>query len=156
MDILNTLFEHPWYWLIGGAVLMGLEIIAAGVYLLWIGLAMVTTGLAVALFPGLPLAAQIIVLITAMIVSVLIGIRLQSRTKAGNGPALNAGLGQYVGRRVIASQDFIAGQGRVKVEDTTYNAIAKVEVSQGDTLVVSAVENGVFFVEPIGPLPPQE
>lgn len=148
MDILNTLFSNPWYWLIGGAVLMGLEIFAAGVYLLWIGAAMLTTGLAVALFPNLPLAAQLVVLIVAMVASILIGVRLQSRRGKDAASGLNAGLEQYVGRHVVAIQDFEAGRGRVKLEDTTYSALSPAPVKAGDTVVVTDVSNGTFQVAP--------
>ena len=54
MELIDSLFSHPWYWLIAGAILMGLELMVAGVFLIWIGLGAVVTGLSVLLFPALP------------------------------------------------------------------------------------------------------
>lgn len=145
-EFLSPLFDNPWYWLIAGAVLMGLELIASGILLIWIGIGAVATGLAVALFPAMPLAAQILVLIVAMICAVLTGVRLQSRRKNDAAATLNVGLEQFVGREVIAATDFQQGQGRIKLEDTTYNARSTKPVRQGDRVVVRGIQNSVFDV----------
>lgn len=145
-EFLNPLFDNPWYWLIAGAVLMGLELIAPGILLIWVGIGAVATGFAVALFPTMPLAGQIIVLIVAMICAVLLGVRLQSRRKHDAAATLNVGLEQFVGREVIAATDFHQGQGRIKLEDTTYNARAKTPVQQGDRVIVRGIQNSVFDV----------
>lgn len=146
MEFIDSLFNHPWYWLSTGAILMGLELVAAGAYLLWIGLGAVVTGLAVLLFPSLALSLQIIILIVAMVGSVLLGIRVQAKRGNDAAASLNLGLEQFVGRRVVAVTNFENGRGRIKVEDTTYNALCTEAVAVGDTLTVIAVEHGVFHV----------
>jgi inner membrane protein len=42
-EIVRTL--GPWGWVVLGLVLMGLELVAPGVFLVWLGLAAVLTGL---------------------------------------------------------------------------------------------------------------
>lgn len=146
MELIDALFSHPWYWLTAGAILMGLELMVAGVFLIWIGLGAVVTGLSVLLFPALPLTAQIVVLIVAMLGSVLLGIRVQAKRTNDAASTLNVGLEQFIGRRVIAVTHFESGRGRIKVEDTTYNAHSTEAVAAGDSVSVVGVENGVFHV----------
>lgn len=147
MDVLNSLFDYPWYWLIAGVVLMGMELIASGVFLIWIGIGAFITGLAAKLFPGMPLSVQVIVLIIAMVGSVLLGVRFQSRRKQEGMPTLNTGASQYVGRTVVATQTFHAGRGRIKVDDTTYPAQCRAEVVEGQVVVVTAVKDSIFEVD---------
>lgn len=148
MDILNFLFDNPWYWLIAGTVLIVLETVAAGAYLIWIGIGMVVTGLFVALLPDLPLAAQITILIVSMLAAVLVGIRLQARIKKSTPSTLNAGLEQYIGQHVIAAQDFTTGNGRIKLHDSTYSAKSDAAIKAGERVIIVSVQNSVFNVKP--------
>ena len=125
---------------------MGLELIVSGTFLIWIGMGAVATGMAVAFFPAMPLAGQIAVLIVAMVSAVLVGIRQQARRPNDAASTLNVGLEQFIGREVLAATDFEHGRGRIKIEDTTYNAHATDHVAQGDRLTVVSVQNSVFEV----------
>ena len=145
----DLFFSTPWYWLIAGTVLIVLETIAAGAYLIWIGIGMIITGLTVAFLPGLPLAAQVTVLIVSMVASVVTGVRLQARKKSAAPSTLNAGLEQYIGHHVVADQDFVAGRGRVKLHDSTYSAASEAPVRAGDRVVIRSVQNSIFHVEPV-------
>lgn len=155
MDILDELFNNQWIWLIGGAIVMGLELVAPGVYLFWIGGGLITTGGFVAAYPEFQLATQIIIFIVSMLVWVLAGIYLQKRAIKTGAPTLNAGLSQYVGRSVLAAQDFLGAEaegrasylGRIKLEDTTYNAVSPQPVKKGQAVIIRAYQDGRFVVE---------
>lgn len=157
MELLDTLFSNPWYWLIAGAVVMGLEIFASGVYLLWIGAAMITTGLSLALFPSLPMAAHISIFIGTMIGFILLGIKIQSRMRRTAPSHLNAGPEQFIGKYAVTAQAFenrdntlespTAIRGRIRLEDTTYSAISYDALSEGQHVLITGLEDGIFKVQ---------
>ena len=64
MEFLDTLFDSAWYWLIAGAILIGLEIVIPGAFLMWIGGGMLITGASILLFPDTTLVVQLLLFIT--------------------------------------------------------------------------------------------
>lgn len=146
MEILDAIFAHATYWLIGGLALMVLEVILPGIYLFWVGLGALVVGVCVQFFPALEPTEQLLIFVVAMLGSVVLGIRLQSRHRAGQASTLNRGLANYVGRTVVAETDFHASHGRVRVDDTTYAAHSDDTIRQGDVLTVWAVSDGRFEV----------
>jgi membrane protein implicated in regulation of membrane protease activity len=149
-----TLFANPWYWIIAGAVLAGLEIVVPGVLLLWIGLGAVLVGLLLAAIPDLPLAWQLLVFAGAMIASISSGFFLQRHGRSAQAASpLNRELEGLVGRQLLAAVDFSVGQGRVRVGDTTYPAIGEDSIAAGTSVRVVAIDAGRLRViaEPPSP-----
>lgn len=140
MNGLENLFVSPWYWLIGGLILAGLEVLVAGVFLLWIGLGAMLVGLLLLLLPGLPFAAQLLIFAVAMLGSIGLGFFIQRRS----GPAtaaqqMNRELTGMVGRHCEAASDFAAGRGRIRVGDTTYGVLGDDTIRAGEIVeIVSA------------------
>lgn len=159
MEVLNTLFDSAWLWLIAGAVLVGLEIAMPGAFLMWIGGAMLITGSSILLFPDTASVAQMMLFIAAMVGCVCVGVILQRHARNKSPTTLNAGLEQYVGRHVTVALPFEAQgsigavgpvkRGRIKLEDSTYNAISKSVLQEGQLVVISGVLDGVFIVEAV-------
>ncbi|MGF1545869.1 MAG: NfeD family protein, partial [Thiotrichales bacterium] len=79
MSAIEALFASPWLWLVAGAVLIGLEILAPGVFLLWIGLGAVLVGVSVWVAPDLAVAWQLLIFALAMLGSIALGLVLQRR-----------------------------------------------------------------------------
>ena len=105
-------------WMVAGLLLAALEMLAPGVFLLWIGLAALGTGVAAEL-AGIGWQAQIVlfVALTAALVG-LIAIRQKRRPTLDSVNAPAAGLiGQTC--RAVAFQD---GEGRVSLGDGTWQA----------------------------------
>lgn len=151
MTELGVLFGSPWPWLIGGLVLMTIEALAPGFFLLWIGLGAIELGLFVALWPGAPVPVQLLMLAVCMLVSVVIGARLQTKGRdSALAGTLNSGLTEYIGREVLVVGEFQAGVGRVRVDDTFYQAFA-VEGSEviqvGERVMVQGVRQGGLVVQ---------
>jgi inner membrane protein len=149
---MEALFANPWYWIIGGAVLAGLEIVVPGVFLLWIGLGAVVVGLLLTAFPELPLAWQLLIFAGSMVVSIGAGFLIQRHGRSAQTAApLNQELAGLVGRTVVAAGDFEVGRGRVKVGDTTYAAVSAEAVTAGSTVRVLAIDEGRLRVVPETP-----
>jgi hypothetical protein len=80
----------PWSWIILGLVLMGLELLAPGVFLVWFGLAAMLTGVADWAF-GLSWQAAALLFAALSVVAVVVGRAVTRDRQEGEGarPALN-------------------------------------------------------------------
>jgi len=146
---METLFANPWYWIVGGAVLAGLEIVVPGVFLLWIGLGAVVVGLLLTTFPDLPMTWQLLIFAGSMIASIGTGFFIQRHGRSEQTAApLNREMDGMVGRTLIAVDDFVAGRGRVRVGDTTYPAVSTEPISSGSEVRVLAIDEGRLRVLP--------
>jgi len=148
------IFDHAWAWIIAGAVLAGLEIVAPGVYLLWIGLGALMVGIFLALAPEMAAAWQGLVFAAAMLGSVGIGFWLQRRTPRQPGEEmLNRETQALVGRRFTAITGFELGRGRIRIGDGSYAAVSEQQIQVGDVVEVVAIEDGRPKVVRTQPLP---
>lgn len=145
---MDAIFSNPWYWMIAAGVFFIIELMAPGVFFVWVGLGALVTGLVLAALPDLSLTTQIIVFVIAMTASVLLGIKIQARSAKKRPTHINAGLDQYVGRSVTAEQDFVGGKGRIRMEDTTYSALCDAPITAGSHVKIVEVRNGAFVVSP--------
>src|SRR5690606_37130642 len=68
----------PWNWWIAGLVLLGLEVVAPGTFLLWFGLAAILVGTAALLF-DLTWQVQLILFLALAVALVLVGRRVYAR-----------------------------------------------------------------------------
>ncbi|NMG02548.1 NfeD family protein [Azoarcus taiwanensis] len=151
MNALEPLFVSPWPWVIIGAILVGLEIIAPGVFLLWIGLGAVIVGLSVLIAPELPMAWQLLVFAVAMLGSIGIGFAIQRRSRISlTATTLNRELDALVGRQAEAIDGFSGGRGRIRVGDTSYTAESEAPVGAGMRLrITGRTPEGGFLVSPL-------
>jgi membrane protein implicated in regulation of membrane protease activity len=138
-----------WTWIILGLALIGLELLAPGVFLLWLGLAAILTGLADA---ALDLSWQASALVFAgfSIAAVILG-RMMMRPGAQHdtqAALLNQRGQALVGRVFTLETPIKDGEGRIRVDDSSWRvtgadrfAGAKVRVVrvEGTTLVVDDV-----------------
>lgn len=136
---MSWLFDTPWLWWIAGAVLVGLELLVPGVFLLWIGLGAAATGVVLAALPGLPLTWQLLSFAALMFVALAAGIAVQRRANAA-GPQLNQELQSLVGRRFQSLVTFEHGRGRVQVGDSSYAAESAEPVMAGELVEVVGTE----------------
>jgi inner membrane protein len=138
----------PWAWIVLGLVLMGLELLAPGVFLLWLGLAALATGLLDWAF-DLSWQAAAISFAILSVASVLLG-RMVTRhpEEEDAGPsALNRRGHALVGQIFTLETPIADGSGRIRVGDSSWRvtgpsapAGSKVRVVRADgaTLVVEA------------------
>ena len=114
--------EPDWIWLIGGLVLLIAEIVAPGVFLVFIGAAAIVTGLFVAaLSLGTPAALTLFAIYTAL--GLFVGRRFYARAGTPSSDSLlNDRAGRLVGKRVIVTQAIDEQGGRVKIGDSEWSA----------------------------------
>ncbi|EHQ52495.1 MULTISPECIES: NfeD family protein [Ectothiorhodospira] len=149
--MLQTLLTNPWFWLIAGMILMGLEILIPGVFLLWIGLGALISAMFVALLPDLAFAWHLMGFSVTMLGACGLGFWLQRRGRAaqGDAPVMNREMDALLNREYIAATDFVAGRGRVRVGDTTYAAQGPDDVKAGDRVLAFSRDGIQLRVRPL-------
>lgn len=143
--MMQNLADH-WLWLIAAAILGIAELLVPGVYLIWIGLAALITGIAVLLLP-LPVAAQFLLFAVMAFAAVYLGKRyLAQNPITSSDPKLNDRGARLVGAIVTAVEPVDALQGRVKVGDSVWSARGS-DAAVGDRLRVTGADGNVLVVE---------
>jgi membrane protein implicated in regulation of membrane protease activity len=116
--------QAAWHWWAFGALLLALEVASTTQYLLWPGIAALLVGVLKFIDPALD--GRLAVFLFAVIaVGATI---LWKRSRLGRADrtthlTLNERSAQYLGRRVIALDDFAGPRGAVRVDDSRWNAM---------------------------------
>jgi membrane protein implicated in regulation of membrane protease activity len=142
-----------WLWLIGGLLLLMAELIAPGVFLLFIGAAAMITGVFVLLF-GLGLAPALALFALYTAVAVLIGRKVYANQAVNSpDPLLNDRGARLIGRVVTATSPIDASHGRVRVGDSEWSARGG-PAAAGDQVRITGVDGNCLRVEIERSLPP--
>ena len=141
-----------WNWMILGTVLLALEILTPGVYLLWLGIAAIVTGLISFVLGDAGFwvwQVQILVFLVLSIVSVLVGRRVFPTTGTADTdqPLLNQRELQLVGRTAVLQEPIAEGRGRVRLGDTLWRVNGP-DLPAGARVRVVSAANGELTVEP--------
>jgi membrane protein implicated in regulation of membrane protease activity len=114
----------PWNWIVLGLVLLGLEIVVPGVFLLWIGIAALIVGAAsLALWDAgfWFWQVQVVAFLLLSLVSAYIGRQIvRRRSDASDQPLLNRRGAQMIGRTATLAEPIREGRGRIQLGDTLW------------------------------------
>ncbi|MCB1470540.1 MAG: NfeD family protein [Rhizobiaceae bacterium] len=144
----------PWNWMVLGFVLLALEIVIPGIFLLWIGIAALLAGaLSLQLWEWgfWTWQAQVIVFLALSLVAAYIGSRIAGSKQAkSDQPLLNRRGEQLLGRTATLSEPIREGRGRIQLGDTLWR-VSGPELPIGTRVrVVGATENDLeLVVEPV-------
>ncbi|MBV9249193.1 MAG: NfeD family protein [Acetobacteraceae bacterium] len=131
-------------WVASGLILLLIEILAPGFFMMWVGLAACGTGL-IALTLPIGFDLQVVAFAVLAVVSLLIGLRLRKL------PArLNTQTAGLAGRTAVALQ-FHGREGRVRLGDSDWAARVPGDVPEpvsGTRLRVEGVDGTVLIVRP--------
>lgn len=142
-----------WLWLIGGVLLLILEVIAPGFFLVFLGAAAIATGLFTVLF-DLGTAAQLALFALYAVIAVMVGRRFYAnRTADSTDPLLNDRAGRLVGRIVTVVETVDDHSGRVRVGDGEWSARGG-PAGVGERVRITGVEGNCLKVEAERALPP--
>jgi len=141
-----------WVWMTLGLVLAGLEMLVPGVYLIWLGMAAIITGI---LTMGLDLSPAI-QLIDFVFLSLIIAFSarrfLKERPIESADPLMNRRGARLVGETATVVQAIEHGSGRVKLGDSEWIAHGP-NIGAGEHVRVSGSEGAILLVEPLRLLP---
>lgn len=114
----------PWNWMVLGFVLLSLEILVPGVFLLWIGLAALIVGAVSLMIWGAAFwiwELQVVVFLVLSLVCAFVGKKIMGRNgDASDQPLLNRRGDQLVGRTATLTEPITDGRGRIKIGDTLW------------------------------------
>jgi inner membrane protein len=133
-----------WTWVIAGLVLAGAEILAPGVFLIWLGLAALATGLATAALP-MPWQGQSLLFAGLAVALVGLATRLQRRGGPAR-PHLNRADRGLIGREGVLEEPIVQGAGRIRFDDSLWR-IAGPDLPVGDRVRVTGISGTVLRVE---------
>jgi len=137
-----------WSWLILGGLLLAVEVLAPGVFMLWLGLAAMITGTLTLIFSLGP-QMQLVVFAIASLASVLIGRKFfAGSNNLSDQPLLNEKGGQLIGKTFTVTKAIENGSGKVKIGDTVWTANGP-DASVGAQVSVVSVEGNRLNIEPV-------
>lgn len=154
MDWLGGLEAH-WVWLTLGVLLAGLEMLVPGVYLIWLGIAAIVTGVLTGLL-DLSLPAQVIDFVFLSLIVAYSARRFLSESPIVSAdPLMNRRGARLVGETAVVVQAIEHGSGRVHVGDSEWIAKGP-DLPVGERVRITGNEGATLLVEPLALLPEKE
>jgi inner membrane protein len=137
-----------WNWFILGVVLLGLEVLAPGTFMLWFGMAAIAVGL-ISLAVDWPWQAQVVAFSVFSVGSILIWRQLSGKPvdEAAPTPFLNRRAESFVGRVFTLDKPIVDGAGALKIGDTFW-LVRGPDAPAGTRVKVVGVEGGALQVAP--------
>lgn len=136
-----------WHWFAFGTLLLIVELLAPGMFFLWMAEAAVVTGIILWLVPSLEFDYQIGVFSVLSVVST-IGARafVKSHPIVSDKPQLNRRMVQFIGRDFVLDGPIVNGEGRVRIDDSIWKVRGR-DCSSGTKVRVVATDGVVLLVE---------
>jgi len=142
----------PWNWMVLGLVLLVLEILLPGVFLLWIGIAALVVGaVSLALWDTAiwPWEIQVVVFLVLSLLAAFGGRKLMSgRDAESDQPLLNRRSEQLIGRTATLAEPIREGYGRIQLGDTVWR-VAGPDLPVGTRVRVVSVKDAELVVAPV-------
>jgi len=138
-----------WGWLTFGLVLMILELILPGTFIIWFGFGAVATGIVLAFVP-LSLNAQLATFAICSTISVFLGSFVYKKLFGLNkqvGQQDKIGAQKYIGQSFKVVEAIDEDKGKVAVGDTVWLAKSSRPIAKGKRVKVVAVEGTILIVE---------
>jgi membrane protein implicated in regulation of membrane protease activity len=139
-----------WHWWVLAFGFLVLEMIATAYFFLWLGAAAGVIGMVMLIMPELSWEAQwgVWALLSAVSVTVSYFLRKKNAPpKEDEDLVLNQRGQQYVGRSFTLEHPVVNGQGKIKVDDSTWKVEADMDIGKGEKIKVTAVDGTVLIVE---------
>jgi hypothetical protein len=136
-----------WNWIIAGGILLALELIAPGAFMLWLGLSAVLVGAISLVFPW-PWQAQLAAFAVFAIGSIPLWRYFARRVgPAVDRPFLNRRSEGFVGRVFVLEKPIVDGMGTVRIDDTLWR-VAGPDTPAGSRVRIKSADGANLLVEP--------
>lgn len=147
MDIITALAGYgPWAWIVIGIVLLGLELVVPGGFLVWLGVAGIITGLVTFVWV-IDWPLQFVVFGALGLVLIVVWMRwFKGREKPTDRPFLNRRADVYVGHEAVLDEPIRDGFGRLKLGDTIWR-IAGPDLAAGQRVRIVSSDGALLRVE---------
>lgn len=145
--MLTNLTAHYGWWLLA-LVLIGVELMVPGYFMLWIGIAAAAMGLVLMFVPELSFMAQAVVFAVLALISCFVYWRFVRRAlnEPSDQPRLNRRAEQFIGRRYVLDSAIVNGQGKARVGDSLW-LVEGPDLPVGATVEVIGVDGATLRVQ---------
>jgi len=149
MQIIDFLVANgPWSWIVAGLVLLALELVLPGGFLLWMGVAGLVTGV-VSLFQPIEWPLQWLIFGVLSLTSIALWVRwTRHRPAVTDRPYLNRRAETLVGREVVLEQAITEGFGRVVIGDSVWR-VSGPDLPVGQRVRIIGSQGAVLQVEEV-------
>lgn len=138
-----------WYWWVLATVFFGLEILAPGAFLLWLGFAATISGFIVWAFPGLDVGMQLAVFSVLSMALIFIWYRFfKGISPRSSQPYLNNRAAGLIGTHHQLVKAIHQGVGKIKVHDSFWS-VKGPDLPKGHTVKVVGHQDSYLHVEPV-------
>lgn len=151
MDTLSHLVNNLglWTWWVVAGILFLLELLAPGIFFLWLGTSAVIVAIAVQFF-DISWQIQVAAFGVLSVVILVISRRFFSPTSIETDqPKLNKRVEQYVGKTFVLDEAIVNGRGSLRVGDSLWHVTGP-DVSAGARVEVTGAEGATLTVAPAG------
>ena len=140
-------FDAHWVWIAIGLILAALEMLVPGVYLIWLAIAAIITGL-LTLGIDLALPAQVVVFVSLSLIAAFSAKRfLRDSPIESSDPLLNQRGTRLIGENALVTQAIVGGSGRVKYGDSVWIARGP-DIGEGERVRITGSDGTILMVEP--------
>lgn len=137
-----------WAWVTAGLVLLALELVVPGGYLLWLGISGLITGFVV-LFEPIAWPLQWLMFGVLSLVTIFLWTRWsRSRSNDTDSPYLNRRADRFIGHEVVLNEPIAGGFGRVTLDDTIWR-VAGPDLPAGHRVRITGSNGAVLLIEPV-------
>jgi inner membrane protein len=136
-----------WNWIILGGILLAIEVMAPGTFILWLGLSAILVGI-ISFAIEWSWQAQGVAFAVLSIVSLVVWRRIGKRVKDDNDqPFLNRRAQAFVGRVFTLDKPIVGGAGTVRIDDSIWR-ITGPDCAAGSRIKIARADGVTLFVEP--------
>ena len=136
-----------WYWWVLAILMLGIEILAPGLFFIWLSIASAAVGSILFLFPSMSLEIQLLIFSIFSVVSILFWRRYgKEHSTETDHPLLNKKGDQYIGRVFSLIEPIENGRGRIKADDSIWTVLGE-DYPVGTKVEVVSVEGTLFKVK---------
>ena len=149
MDILTWLNDLQfWHWWILAALFAAIEILAPGVFFIWLGAAAALTGISAFFIPGMGWQIEALIFAVLAVASVVFWRIYIKNNRSKDDPAatLNRRGEQMIGRTAVLSEPIQNGRGKARIDDTVWRVEGS-DLPAGTQIKVVGVNGAILKVE---------
>ena len=140
--------DAHWIWLTLGVVLAALEMLVPGVYLIWLAVAALITGLLTFALDLSPAIQVIDFVFLSLIVAFSAKRFLRENPIVSSDPLLNKRTGRLVGQTAVVTDAIKDGEGRVRHGDSEWPARGD-DCASGTKVRITGSDGSVLLVQPL-------
>lgn len=122
MDLINLIGQYgPWSWIVGGMVLLAIELVLPGGIIVWLGVAAIAVGLITLVQPfDWPWQWLLFGLLSIGCLVAWLQYSRRNRNLTSDRPFLNQRADGFVGRETVLIEPIQQGIGRIALGDTVW------------------------------------